>query len=229
MREEGVSRTETKFILDEVTAARLRGAMGHVMLRDPNGGDDGYLVRSLYFDTPFDQDYHDKVDGLEARQKVRLRIYSSEDQTAKLELKRKVGKYQWKNSFTVSRDDAYRLIDGQYAAVGEKADSPFAKKLVAMMERNCYRPRTVVEFRRLAFIFHIENTRVTFDTKLRASQSLPDLYSLNPAYHPILCPVILEVKYANVLAGQIKIALAMANQLPVSISKYCLGRQISFF
>ncbi len=229
MAEESVARTETKYALDEVTAATLRGVMDHVMLRDPHGGDDGYLVRSLYFDTPFDQDYHDKIDGFEVRQKVRLRIYSSEDQTAKLELKRKVAKYQWKKSVTVSRDDAYRLIDGQYAAVGEKAESPFAKKIISMMERQCYRPRTVVEFHRLAFLLHIENTRVTFDTKLQASQSLPDLFSPTPAYHPILHPAILEVKYTNILPSQVKIALATANRLPLSISKYCLGRQISFF
>lgn len=229
MSEESVARTENKYALDDVTAAKLRGVLEHVMQRDPHGGDDGYPVRSLYFDTPFDQDYHDKVDGFEVRQKVRLRIYSPNDQKAKLELKRKIGKYQWKSTVTVSRDDACRLIDGQYAAVGEKTQSPFVKKLVSMMERHCYRPRTTIEFHRLAFIIRIENTRVTFDTKLQASQSLQDLYSPNPAYYPILHPAILEVKYTNILASQIKMAIATANQLPLSVSKYCLGRQISFF
>lgn len=227
--EENVARTESKYSLDDVTAAKLRNVLDIVMERDPMGGDDGYVVRSLYFDTPFDQDYHDKIDGFETRQKVRLRIYNSNDQTAKLELKRKVGKYQWKKTVSISRDDAYRLIDGQYATVGEKLESPFAKKLISMMERHCYIPRTVVEFRRLAYIARIEKTRITFDTKLQASQSQFDLYCPDPAYHPILHPVILEVKFTNILATHIKMALALANQLPVSVSKYCLGRQISFF
>lgn len=224
-----VARTETKYALDEVTAARLRGALDAVMHRDPMGGVDGYRVRSLYFDTPFDQDYHDKIDGFEERQKIRLRIYSPDDKKAKLELKRKVGKYQWKKTATVSREDAVRLMNGEYGPVRESTDSPFAKKLIAMMERQVYTPRTLVEFRRLAFVISVENTRVTFDTKLEVSESQLDLFAQNPAYVPILHPVILEVKYTNILASYVRSTLELANQLPVSISKYCLGRQISFY
>lgn len=225
----GVARTENKYTLDEVTAARLRAALDMVMQRDAMGGVDGYMVRSLYFDTPFDADYHDKIDGFEERQKVRLRIYSPDDKTAKLELKRKVGKYQWKKTLTVTRDDALLLVAGQYSALQEKLDSPFGKKLLSMMERQAYIPATMVEFRRLAYVTAIENTRITFDTKLRASQSILDLYARSPGYHPILHPVILEVKYTNILASHIKTVLRLADELPVSVSKYCLARQISFY
>lgn len=185
----GVARTETKYALDDLTAARLRGALDMVMQRDAMGGVDGYRVRSLYFDTPLDDDYQDKMDGYEERQKVRLRIYSPDDQKAKLELKRKVGKYQWKKTLTVSREDACGLIEGRYARLIEKIDSPFGKKLISMMERQAYRPATLIEFRRLAFVAPIETTRVTFDTKLEASQSTPDLFAVAPAYHPILHPL----------------------------------------
>lgn len=227
--ETGVARTETKYAIDDLTAARLRGALDLLMRRDAMGGTDGYTVRSLYFDTPLDQDYLDKMDGLEERQKVRLRIYSPEDRTAKLELKRKIGKYQWKKSLTVTRDDAQLVVSGQYARLRERVGSPFGGRLLSMMERQVYRPRTLVEFRRLAYVAPIENTRVTFDTGLCASQSARDLFAPTPAYHPILHPVILEVKCTNVLASHIKFALGIVDQLPVSISKYCLGRQVSFY
>ncbi len=228
--EEDVARTETKYPLSEQKASRLRMLMDHLMQRDPLGGGDGcYAVRSLYFDTPLDNDYLDKISGIEERQKVRLRIYTPDDQTAKLELKRKVGKYQWKKSLTVSRDDANRIIAGRYAEVGEKTKSAFGKKLLVMMERQFYSPRTMVEFRRLAFVIAMENTRVTFDTELRASQSLFDLFAPAPAYFPILFPVIMEVKHTNFLASHVKAALQAANILSESISKYCLGRRISYY
>ena len=36
-----------------------------------------YNVRSLYFDDAFDSAYFDKVDGVAARDKYRLRIYNA--------------------------------------------------------------------------------------------------------------------------------------------------------
>lgn len=227
--EEGVARTETKYALDEATAARLRAKLDMVMQRDGMGGPYGYMVRSLYFDTPFDQDYHDKIDGFESRRKIRLRIYNPADEKAKLELKRKIGKYQWKKSLTVSKNDAMMLMECRYAELKEKLNSTFAKQLLTEMEHEVYTPKTVIEFRRLAYVTPIENTRVTFDTRLTASQSLLDLFAANPSYHPILHPAILEVKYTNILASHIKTVLQTADQLPLSVSKYCLGRQISFY
>ena len=224
-----VARSEFKYAVSEIAAARIRANLGDVMKRDPMGGSTGYMVRSLYFDTPDDRDYYDKIDGLEVRQKVRLRIYSSRDTTAKLELKRKEGAYQWKRSIILSREDAELLSEGRYSIVRKRMDSPFSRQLLTMMELNSYEPKTLIEYRRLAFVADIDNTRITFDTSLRASQSGLDLFAAHPAYHPILHPPILEVKYTHFFMSHIKFALNVANQMPMAISKYCLGRQISFY
>ena len=37
------------------------------MLSDPHNGTHGYMIRSLYFDTPFDDDYFEKQAGIELR------------------------------------------------------------------------------------------------------------------------------------------------------------------
>ncbi|MCC8165054.1 MAG: polyphosphate polymerase domain-containing protein [Planctomycetes bacterium] len=229
MKEISVARNELKYVLDPVRAARLAGTLGLILDRDPMGGPAGYSVRSLYFDTLDDSDYQDKIDGLESRQKVRIRIYTPEDKTAKLELKRKIGAHQWKRSVTLTREQARRVIAGDYAGVQAELDAPFPRQLLSMMELNGYQPKTVVEFRRLAFVANADNTRVTFDSDLRASQSLSDLFTRHPAYHIIDHPLVLEVKYTHYLMSHIKFALGLADEVPVSVSKYCLGQQISFY
>ena len=42
-------------------------------IRDSTGRD-GYTIRSLYFDTLHDADYFEKLDGVQLRRKLRLRL-----------------------------------------------------------------------------------------------------------------------------------------------------------
>ena len=51
----------------------------------------GYPIRSLYFDTPEDRDFHEKEDGIELRRKLRLRCYAPDAAFALLEMKQKQG------------------------------------------------------------------------------------------------------------------------------------------
>ena len=71
-----VLRQEKKFAINIADGVVLGGRLGAVMHADAHNGTQGYKIRSLYFDTPDDQDFTDKVDGLELRRKIRLRTYS---------------------------------------------------------------------------------------------------------------------------------------------------------
>lgn len=230
MLELSVARRETKFFIDEVTASFLRSSLESVLMpRDPMGGPDGYMVRSLYFDTVYDGDYNDKVDGLDIRRKIRLRIYSPDAKTAKLEIKQKRGIEQWKRSAIVPREYVSLLLSGKYGELRRKLDSPFAQSLLSTMEVEGYIPRTIVEYNRLAYMLETDNTRVTFDSRLQATEANYDLFSSDLAMYPIPVPTILEVKYTNFLLSHLRSALMLADMLPTSASKYCLGRQIGYY
>lgn len=225
-----IARRETKYLINAVVAGSLRGALDAVLMPlDPMCGPEGYMVRTLYFDTLFDSDYNDKVDGLEIRRKIRLRIYSPDAEEAKLELKQKRGIEQWKHSVFLTRDDVSLLIAGEYATLKERLNSPFARSLLATMELEGYMPKTIVEFTRLAYMLETDNTRVTFDTRLRATEASFNLFSTELAMYPINIPTILEVKYTHFLLSHIRSALTMSGMLPISTSKYCLGRGIAYF
>ena len=55
---------------DLVLSQRLRKLFPH----DKHGGPEGsYRITSLYFDTPYDSAYREKLDGVDRREKFRLR------------------------------------------------------------------------------------------------------------------------------------------------------------
>lgn len=84
-----VFRIEKKYELNELQKSILVNKLSSIMKLDENGDQNGYLVRSLYFDSIYDDDYFDKVNGLENRKKIRLRIYSPDQKMVKLEIKQK--------------------------------------------------------------------------------------------------------------------------------------------
>jgi len=224
----GVTRREVKYFLNRSSADTLKARLSAFLPIDRAGPPDGYLVRSLYFDTLNDRDFQDKINGIETRQKIRLRIYGAGDATAKLEVKQKQGMDQWKYSVTFTREDAELLIQCRYEVLLEKYKSAFVQQTLRKMQMESYIPRTIVEFNRVAFTQTSNDTRITFDSSIRETESDFDLFSPDLHLRPILCPVILEVKFNRFLLSYIKSALVLADRMPISISKYCLGRQIGY-
>ena len=136
--------------------------LNQVMVQDPHNGVHGYIIRSLYFDTVYDSDYFEKLAGIETRRKIRLRIYDPNADFAMLEMKQKQGANQLKRSLKVSRNDAIALTNGDYSPLLSYSEL-FAAECYAMMTCRCYRPKTIVQYNRKAFIAKENKIRVTFD------------------------------------------------------------------
>lgn len=62
-----VLRQEKKYLMNQVDCLKLQHQLENVMMADIHNGSQGYLVRSLYFDSPYEEDYEDKLDGIELR------------------------------------------------------------------------------------------------------------------------------------------------------------------
>lgn len=223
-----VFRAEKKYLLNLIEMARTEDYLDRLLTPDPHNGRDGYVVRSLYFDTVNDKDFFDKKDGLEARKKIRLRLYDTSSDRVLLEVKQKQGENQRKRSLKISREHALRLIDGDFTPLLTYRDK-FALECYAMMQTGIYRPRTIVEYDRKAYIAKENRTRITFDKRIRATESSMDFF--NP--HLVLNPVIdahsavLEVKYNGFLLAYIHDFLSCVDKAPVAMSKYTLARQQS--
>lgn len=105
-----VLRNERKFLINTVDFTAKKHQLRQLLHEDPHNGPEGYLIRSLYFDTEYDDDLFDKAFGMEVRKKLRLRLYDPTGDFAVLEMKQKQGVQQCKRSLRLSREDAQRLI-----------------------------------------------------------------------------------------------------------------------
>ncbi len=223
-----VTRTEVKYDIGLAEMADMKRRLGIFMEPDSHNGDRGYLVRSLYFDTLHDTDFEEKVEGYDGRQKIRLRVYGAKAENAKLEIKEKTGGFQRKRSLMLNREEAARMIAGDYRFLMQRQE-PLAKWLYTFLSVRCYRPKCIVEYDRFAYITEHNDTRITFDQNLRASESTFDIFSENAALYPVGPPerVTMEVKYSGFLFTYLKNELNHCDKVMASNSKYCRARMIS--
>ena len=223
-----VLRQEKKYAINLADGVVLGGRLGAAMHADAHNGAQGYTIRSLYFDTPDDQDFQDKIDGLELRRKIRLRTYSPRSDFAMLEMKQKEGPYQRKRSLRLGREDAQRLCRGDYRPL-QSYDDPFAAECYGLMHCRCYRPKTVVEYRRQAFVARENHIRITLDSRITATEASFDVFSERLPMYAVQDPfhMVLEVKYNGFLLSYIKDLLDLVERSELSVSKYCLARSVS--
>lgn len=223
-----VLRQEKKYAINLKDGTVLQGRLGAVMHGDVHNGSQGYVIRSLYFDTPDDQDFHDKIDGLELRRKIRLRTYSPQSEFAMLEMKQKEGQYQRKRSLRLDRAAAEALCRGDYSPLLQYAD-PFATECYGLMHCRCYRPKAVVEYHRQAFVARENHIRITLDSRIVATESAYGSFSERLPLYPVMDPfhMVLEVKYNGFLLSYIKNLLDSVERPELSVSKYCLARRVS--
>ena len=221
-----ILREEKKYELSIVELFYIKGMLENVLKGDSYNGSKPYLVRSLYFDSISNIDYFEKEAGVNDRKKIRLRIYNSHADNAKLELKEKRGDMQRKQSLIVSKEDALALIDGRYEVL-KAYESELAQYIYRKMTLELYIPRTVVEYDRIALGTSENSTRITFDMAVRANEGNFNIFSDKLETYPIIQPDrgILEVKYNRFLLGYVKDMLQSVEKLETSCSKYFMARR----
>ncbi len=224
-----VLRFERKFLLPLEEYHRLRGRLDALLSKDSHTGRDGYAIRSLYFDTLWDGDYFEKQDGVQLRRKLRLRIYDPASEFAFLEMKQKEGEYQLKRSLRLSRAAAQSLARGAYSPLLELRDD-FADECYALLSMRGYRPKAVIEYRREAYTAPENDTRITFDREIRATESHMDLFDPILPLYPVMDQgqVVLEVKYNGFLLEYLRELVGACERAQTSASKYCMGRLASY-
>ena len=89
-------RHEYKFVIPYEEMLSLRNKLNKLL--DIDRDYNGYMIRSLYFDSVDDNDYYEKLNGDMVRKKIRLRIYEPNPKLVKLELKAKYDYHQLKES-----------------------------------------------------------------------------------------------------------------------------------
>ena len=127
----------------------------------------------------------------------------------------------------MTREEAESLIKGNYRFLKENKD-PLSQNLYLIMQMDVYRPKCMVEYDRFAYYVPDNNTRITFDSNLRGSESSFSLFDKNARLYPLAKPdeITLEVKYDGFLMSNIKKALSYKTGIQTSFSKYGRSRML---
>lgn len=223
-----VFRHENKYYINYKDHMVLQTALSSVMRLDSNADEyGGYHIRSLYFDDIYETALAEKIAGTDNRCKYRIRIYNYSDGIIKLEKKQKCGKFIKKTSMNLTREECDSIIAGDSSFLLEKPHK-LAKEFYLQTRTRLLKPKVVVDYWREAYVYPIEDVRVTFDIDLKGSTMLTDIFDPNMPVLPVFDNgiMVLEVKFNKYLPEAIKCALNSVGAAKRSaISKYVLCRK----
>jgi hypothetical protein len=200
---------------------RLRRVMSHDAHTDENGE---YRVRSLYFDTPGDKALREKIDGVDRREKFRIRRYPGDTDYIMLEKKSKVHGMCYKRSAKLAAAEVAAIQSGELSWMFND-ERELIREVYSKMQSEQLKPKTVVDYIREPFIYMAGNVRITLDRDIRTglfatqfmSESLPTVKAGDEL-------VLLEVKYDQFIPDYITNVLQLGSRRAAACSKYALCR-----
>lgn len=188
------------------------------------GAQGDYLIRSLYFDNLADKALREKIDGVNEREKFRIRYYNGDTSFIHLEKKVKRDGLGYKLTETITAEEAQRIVNGDTAWMATSGRALLVE-LYAKMKSQGLHPSTIVDYERIPFVYAPGNVRVTLDYNIRTGLRCTDF--LNPGCVTIPAgdaPIILEVKWDNYLPSVIKRAVQVKGRRVGAFSKYAQCR-----
>jgi hypothetical protein len=221
-----IARNELKYYVSEAQCVMLAERIQHILTKDPYSRNEGYFIRSLYFDSHDDECLYEKQSGTMFRKKYRMRIYDCKDTKVKFEIKHKYNDQIYKETATISKESAEKIIAGDYSEL-LKYKNPILNKIYIAFISNGYKPKVVIDYNREAYKWDLFNIRITFDRKVHSNNSDYNIFSPNLPTLPVLLEdkEILEIKYDRVLPDYIRDLLQIESFERSAISKYNLGRK----
>ena len=218
-----LGRTELKFLVPPDKVREIVEFLSSFMELDSHADENGYLIRSLYFDSDELATYYQKRAGELTRFKLRLRTYNTlKGNDGFLEIK-------WKQGSQTSKERLFGDLDYLKAlALGE--ESAFASNvteampsLPGILSRLKMREIMFVEYCRIPFMSDSGNFRITVDSSIKFEiydngSILQDFRDNGQEISP--GTRIIEVKFSEALPSWYPSFVSRFNMPQVAFSKY---------
>lgn len=218
-------RHECKHYINYMDYLIMRSKLKAVMQFDANTNEDGeYQIRSLYFDNYKDVALQDKINGINHREKFRIRCYNKDFKYINLEKKSKVNGLcsKLKAPLSKAQTEAILARKTEWMATSEE---PLVVELYSKMKSGQLRPKTIVDYQREAYVYGPGNVRVTFDRDIRTGLLNTDLFNTNlPTIKAGDQQILLEVKYDRFIPEVISNIIQLDGRRQIAFSKYAVGR-----
>lgn len=202
----------------------LRTRLSAIMKRDAHAINGKYFVRSLYFDNFQDKALREKINGVNTREKFRIRYYNHDTSVIHLEKKQKINGLCIKQSALLTKEMAQAIVDGDYGWM-ITSEEPLIQELYSKIMSQGLRPKTIVDYKREPFVFSAGNVRVTLDYNIRTGIKCKDFLNPDCITVPTGDSIILEVKWDEFLPDVIRDAIQLPSCRTENFSKYAVCRK----
>ena len=220
-------RHEYKYPISDLEATILEQRLNGIMSLDSHVGPSGmYIISSLYFDDYYNSCYYENENGTDPREKYRIRIYNNSLDRISLECKRKERGKTLKTACALSKEQVEDIIQGISINCDNEMNPVLCKFIEAQHTRNL-KPKVIVEYKRMPYVYKIGNVRVTFDSQLTSSGAVDGFLKGDYPKRPVL-PVgklLLEVKFDELLPDYLYDMMQLNNLTQTAFSKYYLCRK----
>lgn len=217
-------RHEHKHIISIADRALLRTRLSAVMKTDKNSIDGKYKIRSLYFDNLADVALREKIDGVNIREKFRLRYYNCDLSYIVLEKKSKINGLCKKESTVLNVAETKAMLQGDISWMCE-SESNLIREIYSKMKSGGLMPKTIVDYTREAYTYPAGNVRVTLDYDIRTGMRSTDFLNPSSVTVPVRNnAVILEVKWDEFLPDVVRQAVSLSTCRRQAFSKYAACR-----
>jgi SPX domain protein involved in polyphosphate accumulation len=171
----------------------------------------------------FSSAYYDKLDGLQDREKYRIRFYNFNKDYIALEKKVKNDELSYKKTAVINEKLCEDIINKNVFGLLDMNNQLLREFYTEVRLRNM-QPRILVDYYRTAFEFPAGDTRITIDENLKTALWNTSLFD---EYIPLIPALnngeaILEVKYNKVIPLHVIKILDCIDKERCAISKYAL-------
>ncbi len=217
-------RHEYKHPINLSDMMQLRSRLEAVAAHDRHCDADGtYFVKSLYFDNYMDKALREKIDGVNNREKFRIRYYGNDTSFIRMEKKSKINGLCCKESTALDAAACQKMIDGDIGFLRE-SENNLLRELYAKMQYQLLRPRCIVAYRRECFVYPPGNVRVMLDFDISGSYNVKEFLNPDLQFLRLGHTAVLEVKWDEYLPQLIRDAVQVKGRHSAAFSKYAAVR-----
>ena len=223
-----INRQEYKYFINNEDIYYLRKNLSNFMTIDKNTpvSSNSYSVNTLYFDSILKNCLDEKLDGINFREKFRIRSYGVDHKNIKLESKQRMDTAVRKTSYRIDRREAKKLMNCEYDFLMDHNNN-FLAEIYTNFKSKKFSPSVIVCYDREAYTLPYGNIRITFDKNLRTYNSNLDIFNTEKGSTPIFKKnmQILEVKFSMELPDHIKKILSNITASRSAISKFVYAQK----
>ena len=217
-------RHEYKHQINLADVYGLKTRLNAVAKHDSHAGDDGtYFIKSLYFDNYMDKALREKIDGVNKREKFRIRYYGTDTSFIRLEKKSKINGLCNKISCKITAEECQKIIDGDTQLMKD-SEYELMRELYSKMKYQLLRPKCIVAYTRECFVYPPGNVRVTIDTNICGSNNTKEFLNPDLPFLQTYHEAILEVKWDEFLPQIIRDCVQVKSRRSAAFSKYAAIR-----